>query len=309
MTIFVHLGAHKTGSTLLQNMLFRNRESLVRQKVFYQRGPGRHPFFEYYRDQNMAAFQNRCVELRERFQENAARYRHVVFSSETLFGTSDLSGGTRLYPNAPWVLDILTGILKGMNVHFILYTRRQDDFIESTFINRLQTLATSSHLDHRALLSRSDWSNFDNYLQSFDFQALSWHQLASEIADRFGRKTLTVRPYESIALGKRHYCEAFFGGVCDPSRLELTAEVYENRSFSATAMHEFITQAPSLEYEDLKPLRLRLQAAYPVPHHPRPRLLSLRQRIGILEALEGSNRALFSDFICDSDQEFHYSGG
>ena len=308
MTIFVHLGAHKTGSTLLQNILFQNREALVRQKVFYQRGPGRHPFFEYYRDHDMAAFQNRCAELGARFQDNAARYRHVLFSSETLFGTSDLAGGTRLYPNAPWVLDVLSEILHGMEAHFILYTRRQDDFIESTFVNRIQTLATSAHLDHRALLSRSDWASFDSYLQSFDAQTLSWHQLASDIADRFGREALTVRPFESIARGKRHYCEAFLGDFCDPGRLDLTAEVYENRSFSATAMQAFLTQAPDLAYEDLKPLRLRLQEAYPVPQHPRLRLLSLSQRIAILKALEDSNRALFSEFICDSDHEFDYAG-
>lgn len=308
MTVFVHLGAHKTGSTLLQNVLRNNRKRLLKQGVFYQRGPGRHPFWHFHQTGDLEDFQSRCEEMRAAFIENAQNNRHVIFSSETVFGSSDLAGNKRLYPQAPWALKALRDILEGLEVKIIFYVRRQDDFIESTFINRIQTLATSPNLDHVACLSDRTWGSFPAYLSSFDPANLSWLQLAEEMAAYFGARNLIIRPFETIRRGRADYSSTFLEDFCDPVRLDTAPEVYENRSFSQHAIDAFLAQAPQTPYEGLKALRLSLQERYPSPQYPRPRLLTLKQRAQILEVTEADNRALFARYVDDPDQMFAYDG-
>lgn len=306
MTVFVHLGVHKTGSTLLQNTLLENKDILAAHGTFYQRGPGRHPFWHFFRDGREEKFAIGCANLRQRFVENASAYRDVIFSSETIFGTSDLAGCERLYPNAPWALDALKEILDGLDAKIILYVRRQDNFIESTFLNRIQTLATSINLDHAALAQDDSWADFGHYFRSFDHRKLSWLQLVQDISSRFGRENVIVRPFESIKRGKQEYCRSFFSDFSEPSDLNLSVEVYENRSFSEKALREFLKVAKESEYKDLKRHRLDLQARYPSPEYPKIAMLSDEQRAEIIEAHAPENDKLFSDFITDEFAEFRY---
>ncbi|MCG7625980.1 hypothetical protein [Epibacterium sp. Ofav1-8] len=309
MTVFVHLGAHKTGSTLLQNVLFTNRGALRRQKVVYQRGPGRHPFWHYFQDGDQAEFARRCIAMRERFQVNAATFRHVIFSSETVFGPSDLIGASRLYRDAPWALDALQKMLEGLDIQIIFYVRRQDSFIESCFLNRIQTLATSPHLNHVTMIRDGRLDDFQAYFAQIQPEALSWYDLVGEMVDRFGYRRVTIRPFETIERGRAAFVRCFLESFCDPNMLDLGGGIYENRSFSAEAMAQFLALAPETPYEELKALRLRLQEDYPTPAHARPQMLTLAQRRWLLEVHEEANRALFGEFVCESDQEFEYSGG
>ncbi len=307
MTVFVHMGAHKTGTTLLQNLLKANRQALEAQGVFYLRGPGRHPFWYYWQDGDKVAFRERRAKFRRQFLRGARDHGHVIFSSETMFGTSDLTGAACLYPKATETLRALARALRGLEVRIVFYVRRQDDFIEATFLNRIQTLATSEHLDHAALLRNRSWRDFGAYMGEFDMAGLSWLDLATRFADVFGRAALIFRPFESIAGDSAAYARRFMGDFCDPEGLDLTPPVFENRSFSAPALAAFLQEAPGQPYESLKDLRLALQARFPNTEYPRPDLLTRDQRQVILETHAASNQHLFKDWMAPEDQVFDYS--
>lgn len=307
MTIFVHMGAHKTGTTLLQNLLKENRAALTAQNVCYLRGPGRHPFWYYWRDGDKAAFRDRRAVFRRQFLKAARDHRHVIYSSETMFGTSDLAGARCLYPRATETLQALARALRGLEVRIIFYVRRQDDFIEASFLNRIQTLATSIHLDHARLLKDQNWSDFSVYKTEFEVDKLCWLDLMERFAAVFGREAIHVRPFESIKAGAAAYARRFASDFCDPEGLDLTPPVFENRSFSAPALEIFLKEARQRGYEDLKDLRLELQTRYPNTEYPRPSLLSGSERQAILDMHAASNHRLFSEWMAPEDQAFDYS--
>ncbi len=303
MTLYIHLGAHKTATTLLQNILKHNEAALESRGVARVKIQPRHLFWHFLRDKDREAFIKRRRTFGRKLKAFNQDWSNAILTSETLFGTSDLGGCTTVYPNADMVLKVLAQLTQGMSRKIIFYVRRQDDFIEASFINRLQTLATSIHLDHSRLLADDSWSNFDTYLNSFDAHALSWLNLADRMASHFGAENLIIRPFETIRRGKEAYARDFLSSICATDGLDLTPEIYENRSFSAHALSEFLRLAPLQDFKDLRSLRLRLQETYPNTIYPRPTLLSDHQRDAILRAHHDSNTKLFETYIAPADRK------
>lgn len=302
MTLYLHLGAHKTATTLIQNTLKKNRQALIDQNVFYQRGPGRHPFWHYFQDGDLADFKSRCAEMRARFHDNCTTYRNVIFSSETTFGSSDLEGVSRLYPDADFALDHFVQMTEGLSCKLIFYVRRPDDFIQSTYINRLQTITGPW-----GTLPPAEWASFDRYLNQLSLSALNWHDLLTRMADRFGKENIIVRPFEAIAEGRTAYLQTFCANFCDPDQLDLTVPVMENRSFSNVALQQFREAVPHNSREALQDLRRTLQESYPSTTYAKPKLMSDAQKAQILDTTQHANDALFADFISRADQKYHYS--
>lgn len=303
MTLYLHLGAHKTATTFLQNVLKHNEAALEARGVARVKIQPRHLFWHFLRDGDREAYKKRRRTLGRKLKTFDQDWPNAVLTSETMFGTSDLDSADRLYPNADMALRVLSQLTEGMDRKVIFYVRRQDDFIEASFINRLQTLATSIHLDHTKLLADDSWSNFDSYLQSFDVTALSWLNLAERMATHFGAQNLIIRPFETIRRGREGYARDFLAPMCDTAGLDFAPDVYENRSFSAPAMAEFLRLAPLQDFQDLRALRLRLQEEYPNTDHPRPTLLSPEQRSQIRAMHQDSNADLFDRFIAAPDRE------
>lgn len=303
MTLFLHLGAHKTATTMLQNVLKHNEKELERRGLARIKIQPRHLFWHFFRDADREAFKKRRRTLQRKLHQYAETWQHAVLSSETMFGTSDLEGVDRFYPLADTSLRVMAQLTDGLDRKVIFYIRKQDDFIEASFINRLQTLATSIHLNHASLLRDTTWSSFEHYLGTFSPENLSWLNLANRMAEHFGRENIIIRPFETLKHGKSAYTERFLSPMCDTAGLNLTPTVYENRSFSAKAMEEFIKQAPKQNFEHLKDLRLKLQQDYPNTEYPRPTLLTPEQRKDILTAHAEDNSELFERYIQPSDRE------
>ena len=307
MTVFVHLGAPKTATTLLQNLLKANRAALEAQGVVNLRGPERHPFWYYWRNGDKAEFAARRAAFRRRFRAAARAFDHVIYSSETMFGASDLAGASRLFPRAETVANSLARMFRGMDVHLIFYVRRQDSYIESTFIHRFQTLPVRVKTDAEAARDIARWGRFEDYLASFDPACLDWDDLLMRLAGPFGRDRLTVRPFETIGAGRAAYARDFFAQFSNPDRLALGGEVFDNRSFSDPALKAYIKAIPDTPLLELRALRLALQARWPNTDYPRPHLLSAAQRTDILAACAPSNRRLFAKWIAPAHHPYAYS--
>ena len=306
--LYLHLGAHKTATTFLQNVLMSNEKELSQRGVQRLKIRARHLFWHLYRDGDRDAYVQRRRAFGRKIKQFEAAGGHGIFSSETMFGTSDLAEVECLYPKADQALKTLATLTDGMDRKVVFYIRRQDDFIESTFINRIQTLATSLHLDHKSLLKDDSWHDFPSYLKTFDPACLSWLELIERMAHYFGPENLIIRPFESIRRGKAAYASAFLAPVCpELEGLSLAPNVYANHSFSAPALKAFLTQARQQEYKHLKTLRLQLQETYPNTKYPRPKLLTEIQKQQIMDLHKAENAKLFERFIAPEDQIYAYS--
>lgn len=203
----VHIGAPKTGTTLLQKVLFENRATLLNRGVLYPevslRGYGHHDlaFLLAGGYPDWAIAQPRPLsELGRELAE--ATTRHVgatVISSENFF----------LFPSPEGLHALLAqaGFAAG-RITILAYIRRQDDAHESWYNQRVKAQGETGSIDE----SVARWHD----LWDYETQLGRWTAV-------FGDKNIVVRPYERSQLKAGSLVEDFFDRIgVDPSGFALS---------------------------------------------------------------------------------------
>jgi hypothetical protein len=178
---FLHIGAPKTGSTMLQRVLFECREALPALGIRYSdvslRGFGHHDiaFLIGGGYPEWATAQPKTLdELRTELASELRGWTgSVLLSSEDFY----------LYPNPAGVRDFLatSGALDGRDPKIVVYVRRQDDAYESWYN---QTIKAQGYTHTIEECLRAFRNLFD-----YDRQLAEWEAV-------FGRDALDVRPYQ-----------------------------------------------------------------------------------------------------------------
>ena len=177
----IHIGAPKTGSTLLQKFIFENRAALAARSILYPdvnlRGFGHHdlafllaggyPDWAIPQPRNLAAL---AADL-------ALAARHdgtIVLSSEDFY----------LYPRPAALNAILTeaGILPGHRAVILVYVRRQDAAHLSWYNQTIKAQGATHDFDR----CYEQWYGLWDYAAQID----AW-------AEVFGAENIIVRPFEA----------------------------------------------------------------------------------------------------------------
>jgi hypothetical protein len=177
----IHIGAPKTGTTLLQKLFFDNRLRLLERGILYPdvslRGYGHHDlaFLLAGGYPEWATPQPRpLIELTAELRASAqAHTGDLLISSENFF----------LFP-APHALRRLldeTGALEGRRPLIVVYLRRQDAAHESWYNQSIKAQGETHQFD----------ACVERYHELWDYRL----QLDAWIAV-FGRESIVVRPYE-----------------------------------------------------------------------------------------------------------------
>lgn len=191
--LILHIGAGKTGSTAIQQALSASRGRLEEAGVAYPTMPGfdvdasgvAHNPIAY-----ALAGHDTGVDLsnvRERLEEVAASYRRVVLSAEVFYmrPRADDCADRADYEHAKEQMIAATAaLLKGFDTRVICYLRRQDDWFESIYAERVKTWKAGDYV------ARSFFEDLDD--DPYIGQLERW---AAHFGDR-----LRVRPYEAAQL-------------------------------------------------------------------------------------------------------------
>lgn len=201
-TITICPGAHKTGTTLLQNFLFDNAELLKAHgtSVFLQRHIRGTPF-EHYLGQRIRFQSGSTTEaearswLRQTIDQTETD--HLIISIENLLGEAGQG-----YRKSKKAVKILSKLFSGYATRCVFYIRRQDHMIESHYLQQFQ---------HGLDLS------FEETLR--DLGELSWARIVGDLQSWRGTDT-KVLFFEEIRAGERCYIERFLDacGVTLPMR-------------------------------------------------------------------------------------------
>jgi hypothetical protein len=191
MTIYLHIGTEKTGTTYIQNFLRQNHDKLLEQGYFFPASPGMENHIRltaYAQDDNtiddlrfslnvtrpdeVAAFRNKFKEqlLAETDQNRAS---NIIFSNE------HCSSRLLTIEEISRLKDLLD--LIDENIKIVVYLRRQDQFLLSTYSTLIKSGATSE-------LSTPS----PRFVQNrYDFAVLlgRWSEV-------FGASNLLVRAYD-----------------------------------------------------------------------------------------------------------------
>ena len=203
MTIFLHIGLSKTGTTFVQHCFnqpqidtqlregFQLKQSINASTIIWalvkkdiisvgsKNGDPIERFLNYENVSNATRVEVRKL-IRGEIQDSV---RHLFFSAE---GISDLAVFNKKFVNSKSFVQIIKDFVLQSNLtqklKIILTIRRQDQFLESSYMQNIRTGSTLS---------------FDDYVKLIPMKNLSWLTLIEHLTDVVGNKNLIVLPYES----------------------------------------------------------------------------------------------------------------
>lgn len=279
--LVLHAGAHKTGTTLVQKALQANQEAFGRKgyEVFvrndYEVATGR--VHSRWRRKGGSI---RNVNLGFSLLRDQLAHENLVLSHEDLLASVDSFRHGAIYGTAPDVLRIAHEELRPERTTFLFYVRRQDRFVESSYLQKVRMGSTLT---------------FQEFMEPVTAERLRWDVLVEQMRDALPEGTeIKVKYFETIKeLKSRPFVRDFFAetGVGVAPEFPFNTQGV-NRGYSDVALKLALVGNAELDLDDSRTLRHFLDANFSNVTHPSPRLLSPEQRQDLLTALAPSNKAL-----------------
>jgi hypothetical protein len=189
-TVYIHIGAPKTATSTLQNILSKNFKKLLQHGVLYpqslRHGDAHHllvcDLIEKHQNHRMADFwygdQPRgqaWAMLKKEIEEQRDQIQSVVVSSELFFGQAK---------NIDLMHEQILSTLQGHDIKIVVYLRRQDQLYSSFFNQDVKGARQWAH---------SAYQFYDTH-QIFEYD---YHSLLNIWSKPFGKENILIRPYES----------------------------------------------------------------------------------------------------------------
>lgn len=285
-SLVLHLGAHKTGTSLVQKYL-RDKEKLCARAGIWAlpRGDG---------DQFIGWGKAAAVEaggpglLDSMAQAQARGIRHFVLSHENSLGRPFKKNAGHLYPDAERHAEHLSRVLGDQPVRVIYYLRHQAAFLESYY---LQTMHEGA------------WHDFDNFRAGLGQRhGFSWAPVYEGLCAVFGAQNVVLRSFEAdISAGQAAFLRAFMTSFTsdDLSAFgEFDYEPVRNPSLGTRGLELARGINPMLRNTAERRLfRKMLQTHFSNRDYPRPELLTPEQRAQITAQYEAENAQLIARSI------------
>jgi hypothetical protein len=194
-TIFIHIGAHKTGTSALQLFLSRNREILKENGCLYPGNTIAHhnivqEFRQHPLEDILSARSNATARCFQEIGESTAQ--KIILSSEN-------------FENLDHQIDTLKGfLLPSFEVKIIMYLRRQDEKIESMYNASVKNPVVRSDKpfsEFLAVFLDHEHGRFQDVSQHrYNFGAIDYYPILALWQEAFGRENILVRCYEKEQL-------------------------------------------------------------------------------------------------------------
>jgi len=286
-TVILHVGAPKSASTLIQNMLADNQDQLKRSNTYYETFINKEtPLGQLAYQKNIS--NNKLNKIREWTEKyNALNEQQIIISNERYFGNS--------YDNFSDIKPIVSRlryVFKNFSVKIIAIVRRQDTFIESLYCQNIK-----GNLETRT---------FNEFIQQIDIYSANWLKLLSYYEDKFGFDNIGVIPYERLLLHNIAFIQKFFQmvginitinnlPVVNPS---LDIEAMELMRFANTFVNDMIKR-----YK----LRKALENIFPKSVNKPISLFTQEQRIQLMSEYRKSNTELFQRYMKNDNINIWYN--
>lgn len=241
-TLFLHIGTHKTGSTVIQKTLEDDRN--FENNIIYL---GRHkkPIIEIAEEDN--AIPSIINELTSLIASGLEPHKDktglkFILSNEKLAG--DKRNG---YKNSGQVARQMKKILDGfdLDVKIVVYFRRQDDFVESLFSQRIYNGSPYT---------------FRQFIDQLDQESFSWEQVANSYAEHFGTENILVRRYHLEYLPQLDSIIHDFGKTIGSELLQkYSGEKTYNEGYTNSALKVIELVNPHLDKDRQKSIKKLLR--------------------------------------------------
>lgn len=286
-SLYIHIGTHKTGSTAIQQFLRQNKRRLAQEGVFYLTLP--------YGIEKLMSANELDEELVDSVKKSLANKANSYSPKKAQEGCYLLSwegfSGDALkgYANVAIVAEHLQRMTEQFDVKIIVYLRRQDDFLESIYTQKIHEGASYA---------------FHSFVEMLPDTSFDWARLLAAYGDRFGKENLIVRRYDKAFLPKSDSLLKDFLQIVgvDFNKLDVEKkELIPNRGYSRDALEIAKLANPYLRNEEKKRLRRILQNASAKQPFEKYAYWTSSERARFLERYNQSNAQVASHFF---DEEF-----
>ena len=286
--VIIHAGAHKTGTTFIQNYLLNHFQ---RDGFFYLKPEilNSNDFLGL-----VQGLHDRPIEFLELARNAGWRPgRTIIVSHESLLGYSHmLAKGEKSYfygligENARRI----KRLLNACELHLIYYIRRQDNFIESLYLEHLSNL----HLE----------MDFESFVSLQNPDHMSWLSLLNELTEVFGVDYVRFGLFEEISKGSRRFLADFLSLIgCNVEEDELPSCEKSRSSLSRVGYELAISNLKLLSTrEDKFKLLTFLTKNFSNSTHPRADLFTPDSRAWLMNACEPENRIMFDKYFPNMDR-------
>jgi hypothetical protein len=215
--LYIHIGTHKTGSSAIQASIQCNSTFLKRNDFsFLKYSLTHHPHILHSID---CENQTRLKEEKTNLENEISMIseNNIILSCEEYFG--DLS---KSYSDAHSMAYKLSFVTKSYQKKIIIYLRRQDEFIESSYAQYIKEGASFSFCD----FIKHDINNYQ----------FNWFKLIGFYIDIFGKENVSIRPYEKKQLFEGDVVKDFYKIIGIDSLELLKKHKYSNYGFTRSAL-------------------------------------------------------------------------
>lgn len=263
-TVVLHVGAHKTGTSLLQKYMRDNVQLLRRHRIWYLSRGSMNNYVGWgdklLRDPDPLA---RTIRQTLRIPW----FKLLIASHENTLGrpfAKDALDSSHLYPRAPEIIDALGELLRPYRPKIFLSIRPQDQFLESYYLQSVH---------------EGRYETFEAWLDKIDLDAVSWIPIANKLFDTFGRDRVEIVDFRLIKQGQDAYIKHFFTRIDPRYSFNVEYPARRNPSISDKGLRMALAANPHLKSgQERKLLRKFLQKHFSNLRHPRPVLLSDEQK-------------------------------
>jgi hypothetical protein len=210
---------------------------------------------------------------------DSAQEKNVILSCSEYIGDLDIA-----FADTREMAVKLDAVTRKYPRKIIVYIRRQDIFIESTYAQYVKQGASYS---------------FAEFLQQFDVYRFDWFRLLGLYREYFGEQDFVIRPYEKGQLYKGDVVSDFYHTIGIESLDSLQKHNYSNRGYSpagleiARAYNRIYARNPDKKIR----MKNRLQNRMPKQHYDDFYFFSYEERKKILAFYEESNHKLATEYL------------
>ncbi len=286
--LVIHIGAHKTASSLLQGILRKNMNALAGQGLSALvdsvpiKATYRMNFVPRYRRLIWQAAENDgFTGQNEELDTLSQMIRHLVdelpyskrvVSDERLLGP--MPGYTNtLYPGAAYAAEFIERTFGDLSPSILLYIRDQAQYIESVYLQYFRETGRRG--------------TFQDFFQTLDLDQFSWRRVVAPFTDRFGPDRVKIRSYDQD-VREDILVPAFLSEIGYSGNLPFDRKRV-NARFSEKAMEIYGKAYPHLDGQDRFKLQHQLKACFPVGRYPAPVLLRDEQKAMLMERFGEEN--------------------
>lgn len=274
--VIAHLGAHKTGTSLIQKYMRDRPEQIEPWGIAAISRSDTNLLIGW--GQNLLDHPERLTERLADATVGDDAPRRLVFSHENSLGRPHQPSGDHLYPDAAVRIEALAEILRPYDHRVIFYLRPQWSFLESYYLQ---------------LIQQGEAFSFDVWLDRLDFDRVSWRPVVTALRAAFGPERVAIGDFEEIRQGQESFLRGFFQRIDSEIDIQPEYAAIRNVSISQKGLDIALAANPFMRSPEEKgAMRDFLQKHFNNTKSPRPVLFDEAQRRALADRYDAEYREL-----------------